>query len=80
MMMQASDSNQQVVALKQQIQQLQCNWHKAQQDVEKLSRQLWSKPSQVALLSRCLFDLECLMCLAMECEKSGEVAIISFLL
>ena len=50
--MQAHESNQQVVALKQKVQQLQCNWHKAQQDVEKLSRQLWSKPSQVTLLSQ----------------------------
>lgn len=36
-------SNQQVGPLKQQIQQLQGKWLKEQQNVQELSRKLWSK-------------------------------------
>lgn len=50
--MQASESDQQVVALKQQVQQLQGKWRQAHQNAEKLSWKLWYKHSQVTLPSR----------------------------
>ena len=51
-MVQASESAEQVVALKQQIQQLQGKWRQEQQHGEELSRKLFTKLSQVTLPSR----------------------------